>query len=134
MTEAQALSLYTTAVPAGFPTQGDAHEENLDLNSYMVKRPAATFYCRVEGDSMKDAGIFPGDILVVDRSVEPKSGAIVIAVLNAEHTVKRVEKRDDGLFLVSENPKYAPIAIREEDELLIWGVVTGVVRKYASSC
>ena len=113
---------------AGFPSPADDFVEGaLDLNAHLVRNAAATFYVRASGDSMTGAGIFPGDILVVDRSIEPAHGKIVIAILNGALTVKRLHKRTGQVQLHSENPAYAPIAITEGEELLIWGVVTNVV-------
>lgn len=122
------LPLLGTPVRAGFPSPADDFVEgSLDLNAHLVRNAAATFYVRASGASMTGAGIFPGDILVVDRSIEPAHGKIVIAILNGALTVKRLHKRAGQVQLRSENPAYAPITITEGEELLIWGVVTNVV-------
>lgn len=122
------LPLYATKVAAGFPSPADDYVEGqLDLNSHLVKHPAATFFVRVAGDSMIGAGIHPGDILVVDRSLEPVNGKIVIAVLNGELTVKRLRRRDGVVCLVAENEHYPRIPIHEETDFMIWGVVTSVI-------
>ena len=122
------LPLYASRVPAGFPSPADDHvEDALDLNEHLVRHPAATFFVRVQGDSMTGAGIQHGDLLVVDRSLEPKSGAIVIAVVNGELTVKRLKADSGGVWLVPENPDYPPLEIREGMDLTIWGVVAHVV-------
>ena len=122
------LPLYATKVAAGFPSPADDYVEGtLDLNEYLVKRPAATFFVRVTGDSMIGAGIHPGDILIVDRSLEPVDGKIVIAVLDGELTVKRLRRRDGVVYLVAENEHYPLIAISEEMDFMIWGVVTSVI-------
>ncbi|MGF1527118.1 MAG: LexA family protein [Candidatus Competibacterales bacterium] len=122
--------LFASTVPAGFPSPADDYVEGqLDLNEYLIERPAATFFVRVTGDSMVGAGIFPGDILVVDRAREPVHGAIVIAVVNNELTVKRLYRRRGLLELRPENPAYTPLVVGGEMELLVWGVVTGVTRK-----
>lgn len=105
-------------------------ERPLDLNEHLVDNPAATFMVRVCGDSMIDAGILDGDILVVDRSREAASGKIVVAVLDGELTVKRLVRSGGRLLLVPENEAYAPMEIAEGRELLVWGVVTGVVRRF----
>lgn len=123
-----ALPLYGCKVSAGFPSPADDYlEGTLDLNEYLVKHPAATFFVRVSGDSMLNAGIHPGDILVVDRSIEASSGRIVIAALDGELTVKRFDRRNGITRLLAENPTYAPIEIKEGNELHVWGVVTNVI-------
>lgn len=120
--------LYATRVAAGFPSPADDYiEAKLDLNQYLVKHPAATFFVRVEGDSMIGAGIFPDDILVVDRALTPSDGKIVIAVVNGELTVKRLKKDTKCILLVAENERYRPIQVTEETQFSIWGVVTNVI-------
>ena len=124
------LTLYATQVPAGFPSPAEDYVEGpLDLHKHLVRHPAATFYVRVAGDSMVEAGIYPEDILVVDRSLEPVHGKVVIAVVNAELTVKRLQIRAGQVSLQPENPRYRPIVVTEAMDLAIWGVVTGVVRQ-----
>ncbi len=125
------LPLYTSVVPAGLPFHGDDHvDTSLDLNEYLIKNKASTFFVRVSGSSMKNAGIQDGDILVVDRSITPKSGQIVIAAVNGELTVKTFKKDKKSIYLEAENPAYSSIHLKEEEELLIWGVVTSVVHKF----
>ena len=127
---AAAVPLFSSLISAGFPSPADDHIENqLDLNEHFVRNPAATFCVRATGESMIGAGIFPGDILVVDRSREAVHGAIVIAVVADELTVKRLHKKDGELALYPENPDYRPIHISNEMKLVIWGVVSGVLRK-----
>jgi len=122
------LDLYVTPVSAGFPSPAEDYVEGkLDLNKFLIKHPSATFFVRVTGDSMIDAGIHEGDILIVDRAIEPADGHIIIAVVNGELTVKRIRKTHDSLTLVPENRRYAPIPIREETSFDIWGVVTNVI-------
>jgi len=124
------IPLYLDAVSAGFPSPADDYVETaLDLNRYLVANPAATFMVRVGGDSMVDAGILDGDVLVVDRSREPLPGRIVVAVLDGELTVKRLCRLRGRIFLAPENTAYSPIEVREDQELTVWGVVTGVIRK-----
>jgi DNA polymerase V len=119
------LNLYGTNVSAGFPSpSNDYLEGKLDLNEHIIKNPPATFFVRVSGDSMTGAGIYPDSILVVDRSEEPKSGKIIIAVINGELTVKRLHKGRDAVQLLPENPNYLPIHITPEMDFSIWGVVT----------
>jgi DNA polymerase V len=125
-----ALPLFSSHVQAGFPSPADDHlEESLDLNQHLIKHPAATFFVRASGNSMVNVGINDHDILVVDRSLEPKHGDIVIAALNSELTVKRLYAKDNKVFLVPENPDYSIIEINEEMDFLVWGVVTSVVHQ-----
>ena len=123
-----ALPLFTGKVAAGFPSPADDYvEKTLDLNELLVQKPAATYFVRAEGESMLGAGIHPNDILIVDRSIEPVPGKIVICALNGELVVKRLV-RDHGQWrLKAENPAYADIVLREEMETVIWGVVTNVI-------
>lgn len=122
------MPLYATRVAAGLPSPSDDYvERNLDLNEYLVKRPSATFFVRVEGDSMINAGIYENDILVVDRSVKPTDGKIIIAVVNGELTVKRLSDKPGHMCLLPENPRYRPIEITEDVEFSIWGVVRHVL-------
>jgi DNA polymerase V len=128
--EALSLPLFSDRVAAGFPSPADDHLENkLDLNEHLVKHPAATFFVRVEGRSMVGAGIHPDDILVVDRSLEAANGDIVVAAVDGELTVKRLQYRRARLFLEPENPDYEPLEITGETDLVVWGVVTSVIHK-----
>lgn len=125
-----ARPLFSSCVPAGFPSPADDYiEGQLDLNEYFVQHPSATFYVRVTGDSMQGAGIFPGDILIVDRSLEAVHGSVVIAVVNDELTVKRLYRQGATVALHAENPAFPAITFQEGMELVIWGVVSGVTRK-----
>ena len=120
--------LFTASVAAGFPSPADDYiEGKLDLNSYLIKHPAATFFVRVEGDSMIEAGIHSGDTLIVDRALEPVENNVVIARINGELTVKRIRKDSGKLFLIPDNSQYEPIRIDEEMDFEIWGVVTNVI-------
>lgn len=122
------IPLYSCSVKAGFPSPADDYvEARLDLNEHLIKHPSATFFVRASGDSMMNAGIHPGDILVVDRSIEASHGRIVIAAIDGELTVKRLHRQRGEIQLLAENPLYAPIYIREEADLVIWGVVTNVI-------
>lgn len=122
------LPLFSSKVRAGFPSPADDYIEcKLDLNSHLVKHPAATFLVRAEGDSMKNAGIYSGDMLIVDKSIEPLHGKIVIAAVDGELTVKRLHKTLEKTMLLAENPKYKPIVLNEEQDVIIWGVVTHVI-------
>jgi DNA polymerase V len=126
------VPLYGGTVRAGFPSPADDYIETmLDLNEYLIKHPAATFFVRASGDSMINAGIHSGDILVVDRSLEAVHGKIVIAALNGELTVKRLVQNKGQLQLAAENPNFPPITITEEFDMVIWGVVTHVIHTAA---
>ncbi|STX52421.1 SOS (error prone) mutagenesis protein UmuD (RumA) [Legionella busanensis] len=126
----QKFALYGSKVAAGFPSPADDYlESSLDLNEYLIKHPAATFMVRAQGDSMKDAGIQNGDLLIVDRSIEATHGKVVIAALNGELTVKRLSCRNGRVCLIPANPSYSPIDITEETVLVIWGVVTHVIHQ-----
>jgi DNA polymerase V len=122
------LPLVAARISAGFPSgMEDFIERKIDLNETLVQHEAATYFIRVQGDSMTGAGIQDGDILIVDRSVEPVSGSIVIAVLNGELTVKRLRRSAGRVFLDPENTRYAPIEVTAETAFETWGVVRHVI-------
>lgn len=122
--------LYGSKVSAGFPSPADDYlEPNLNLNQHLIKHPAATFFVRVSGESMIGAGINNGDLLVVDRSIEPKDGKVVIAVLNGELTVKRLKIKNGKPQLVPDNKYYPTLEINEDMNFSIWGVVTSVIHE-----
>ena len=121
------------AVVAGFPSPAEQYVERpLDLNELLVARPAATYFVRAEGDSMEGAGIRPGDLLVVDRSMEAEDGSVVIACVDGEFTVKTLRKGRDGLRLEAANPAYKPIRFSGEMELQVFGVVTAVIHRFVN--
>ena len=120
--------LFLVAVSAGFPSPADDYlEGKLDLNQHLIKHEAATFFVKVKGDSMIDAGIHCGDLLIVDRALEATDNSVVIAVVNGELTVKRLSKRDGGLSLTPANGDYPPIPITTFTDFEVWGVVTHVI-------
>lgn len=126
----QPLPLYGSKVRAGFPSPADDYlERHLDLNEHLIRHPEATFFLRVQGDSMEGEGIHDGDLLVVDRTEEPTHGRIVVAAVNGELTVKKLFSRKGRVSLVAAHPDYPPILIKEETGLEIWGVVTNVIHK-----
>ena len=126
----QAIPLYGCSVRAGFPSPADDYiEDYLDLNEYLVQHPAATFFVRAKGESMINASIRSGDILVVDRSIEPTHGKVVVAAVANELTVKRLYLKDGVMKLLPENPEFREIIIKEEIDTVIWGVVTNVIHK-----
>ena len=123
--------LMADPVRAGFPSPAEHYiEKPLDLNEYFFRHPEAAYMVRVTGDSMRDAGIMPGDILSVDRSLDFFDGAIVIASVNGEFTVKYLRMRNGKVFLEPANPAYPVIEFSENDDVRCWGVVTGLVRKF----
>ncbi len=125
-----ALPLYLHRIPAGFPSPADDYlETSLDLNKLLVRNPVATFMVRVSGDSMTGVGIHDGDILVVDRSEDAAHGKIVVAAVDGEMTVKRLYLKDGRCGLLPENSAYPPLRIGSDQDLRVWGVVVGVVRK-----
>ena len=128
---ARALPFFLSRVPAGFPSPADDYlESELDLNELLIQHPAATFYVRLAGNSMVNAGLFDGDILVVDRAEQASHGRIVVAVIDGDMTVKRLYSQSGRVELRAENPAYKPIVVNESRELVIWGVVIGSVRQF----
>ncbi len=124
------IPLYLSAVQAGFPSPADDYiESKLDLNTHLIKHPAATFFVRAQGDSMIQAGIQSGDMLIVDRSLTPTHGKIVIAAIDGELTVKRLACLHNQIQLLAENPAYPPITLSQNQEMVIWGVVTHVIHE-----
>lgn len=120
--------LVISPVQAGFASSVEDYiETSLDLNRHLVKRPAATFFVRVEGNSMVDENIHSGDVLIVDRAEEAREGKIVIAVMEGEFTVKKLQYRQKKAYLISGNRAYPPIPINKECQ--IWGVVTYIIHK-----
>lgn len=125
------LPLSSQKIPAGFASPAaDCLENSLDINAYLIRHRAASFYFSVEGSSMSGAGILDGDKVLVDRAVEPRHGHIVVAVINQEYTLKRLYQRGGVLELRAEDPAYPSIRLKEGEEMQVWGVVVGVVRKY----
>lgn len=128
------LPLTKVRIPCGtgFPSPADDYlEERLDLNKHLIKHPAATYYARAEGDSMIGAGIYPGDILIVDKAIEAVNNKVIVAWLNSEFTVKRyyIDERLGKIYLIADNPKYLPFEITPEMDFMIWGVVTYNIHK-----
>ena len=117
-------------ISAGFPSPADDFKETrISLDRELVKNKEATFYARVSGDSMTGAGLEDGDLLVIDRSLNPENGKIAVCLIDGNFTVKRIKKKENKLYLTPENIKYDPIEVKEGDELIIWGIVTYVVKK-----
>ena len=124
------LPLAGTAIAAGFPSPAEEYLDlALDLNKELIKHPASTFYARVKGDSMVDAGIQDGDLLVIDKALEPKEGTVAVCYLDGEFTVKRLAVREECVYLMPANAEFKPIRITEENEFLVWGLVAYVIHK-----
>ncbi len=124
------LPLYEFPVSAGFPSPADDYvDKHIDLNEYIIKHPAATFFVRVKGNSMQDSGISDGDLIVVDRALVPNNNTIVVAFLDGEFTLKRVRVKERELYLVPENSSYEPIKVTEDMDFQVWGVVTYCIKE-----
>lgn len=127
------LELWSTpaTVQCGFPSPAEDHQqERLDVSTLLVRQPDATFFMRVRGPSMRDAGIDDGDFVVVDRSVSPKHGHIVLAVVDGEFTIKRLFSKAGRVKLCAANPTFTDIEIRDEQDLYVWGVVTWTLKNH----
>lgn len=119
------------SISAGFPSPAENYmERGLDLNKYLIKNPSSTFFIRVDGESMRDKLINDGDLLVVDKSVEPYHGCIAVCYIDGEFTLKQVLKESDKIILMPANAKYKPIEINEENEFMVWGVVKYSIKKH----
>lgn len=117
------------AISAGFPSPAlDFIDLTIDMNKHLIKHPSSTFYGRVKGHSMQNAGIFDQDLLVIDKSIQPKNGKIAICYIDGEFTVKRIKIEKNCLWLMPENKEYEPILVQEENDFLIWGIVTHVIK------
>lgn len=127
------LPLDPVKVSAGFPSPAaDYEDKRLDINEYLIRNPVSTFFFAVEGDSMQGAEIFDGDILVVDKSIRPRHGHVVIAFVNGERLVKRLFRRGGRVALLAENPVYPALEVEEGMELVVWGVVTGKFKRFGA--
>ncbi|MCG9911330.1 MAG: translesion error-prone DNA polymerase V autoproteolytic subunit [Flavobacteriales bacterium] len=123
------LPYVSEGISAGFPSPAlDFVDISIDLNRHLIKHPSATFYGRVKGLSLKNAGIDDGDLLVIDRSLEPKNGKIAVCFIDGEFTAKRIKKTANELWLMPENEAFQPIKIEEGNTLIIWGIVTHVIK------
>lgn len=123
------LPFITSGIKAGFPSPAaDFDETRISLDKALVKNPDTTFYAKANGQSMKGAGIDDGDIMIIDRSIEPRNNKIAVCLIDGEFTVKRIKKTKEELLLIPENIDFQPIKITEEDQLVIWGIVTYVIK------
>ena len=122
--------LVEQGISAGFPSPADDFKEvRISLDRELVKNQESTFYARVSGESMIGAGLDDGDLLVIDRSLNPENGKIVVCLVDREFTVKRIKKEKDKIYLMPENKTYKPIELKEDNELIIWGIVEYVIKK-----
>ena len=122
--------LVEQGISAGFPSPADDFKDiRISLDKELVKNSESTFYARVSGDSMINAGLDDGDLLVIDRSLNPENGKIAVCFIDGDFTVKRIRKEGKKFYLLPENKKYKPIEVKEENELIIWGVVEYVIKK-----
>jgi len=123
------IPLVESGISAGFPSPADDFLDlSIDLNKELIKNKEATFYGRVKGDSMKNAGLSDGDLLIIDKSLEPKNGKIAVCFIDGEFTVKRIKIEKKACWLVPENEDYKPIKVTEENDFIIWGIVTTVIK------
>lgn len=121
----------TSPIRAGFPNPAeDATGQAMDLNELLVRHPISTYYLRVEGDSMEGAGISSGDIVVVDKSLDARTGDVVVAAVDGEFTLKTLKKVGDHAWLVPANPNYQPIALGPDVDVSVWGVVTYTIHAH----
>ena len=123
------LPYISSGIKAGFPSPAaDFDESKISLDNVLVKNKEATFYAKASGNSMTGAGIDDGDILVIDRSLEPKNNKIAVCFIDGEFTVKRIKLENDQLYLMPENSNYKPIKISQDNDFIIWGIVTYVIK------
>lgn len=124
------LPVLSAGISAGFPSPAmDFMDVSIDLNQLMIKHPSATFFGRVQGTSMLDAGISDGDLLVIDRSLSPANNKIAVCFIDGEFTIKRIQKEVDCCWLMPANEKYKPIKVTKDNHFLVWGIVTHVIKK-----
>ena len=120
-----------TGISAGFPSPADDFLElSIDLNKHLIKHKDSTFFAKVKGHSMKNVGIFDGDLLVIDKSLAPQDGKIAICQIDGEFTVKRIKIEKEIVWLIAENEDYEPIKVTPENELMIWGIVIHSIKSF----
>ncbi len=130
------ISVELPEIKAGFPSPAQDYVENgIDLNRELVKNPSSTFFGRARGSSMEGAGIFDGDLLIIDKSLEPYEGAVAVCFIDGEFTLKRIHFQREGMQVVAvwlqpENDSYNPIKVTQENQFIIWGIVTHSVRSF----
>jgi DNA polymerase V len=127
---AKEITFIAAGIKAGFPSPAaDFDETKISIDQLVIKNEAATFYAKASGNSMIGAGIDDGDILVIDRSIEPTDNKIAVCFIDGEFTIKRIKIEEDCIYLQPENPKFKSIKVTEDNDLIIWGIVTYVVKK-----
>ena len=125
------LPFYDVGIQAGFPSPADDFIElSIDINKEYIKNRDATFFARVKGHSMKNVGIFDGDLLIIDKSIEPQDNKIAICQVDGDFTVKRIKIDNDTVWLIAENEAYDPIKVTSDNELMIWGIVVASIKKF----
>ncbi|MFZ4398396.1 MAG: LexA family protein [Bacteroidales bacterium] len=125
------LTVVESGISAGFPSPADDFLDNsIDLNKELIKNPIATFYGRVKGDSMKDVGIHHGDLLIIDKSLEPQDGKIAVCFIDGEFLVKKIKIEKDCCWLIAANENYPAIKVTAENDFIIWGIVVHVIKKF----
>lgn len=123
------IPLAESSISAGFPSPAeDFIDKSIDLNKIFIKNKDATFYARVKGDSMIDAGLNDGDLIIIDKSIDPQNNKIAVCFIDGEFTVKRIKIEKDCIWLVAANEKYKPIKVTKDNEFLIWGIVTTILK------
>src|SRR5690606_18643891 len=123
------LPFVSNGISAGFPSPADDFLDiNIDLNKHLIKNPSTTFYGRVRGNYMIDAGIHDGDLLVIDKSLEPKNNKIAVCFIDGEFTVKHIKIEKDIVWLIAENKDYKPIKVTKDNDFIIWGIVINVIK------
>lgn len=124
------LPIADAGIKAGFPSPAqDFMDLSIDLNKELIRHPASTFYGRVRGDSMQDAGVYDGDILIIDKSLEPHNGDMAVCFIDGEFTIKYIKIEKTVIWLIPANDKYKPIRVTQENDFLIWGIVTYSIKK-----
>lgn len=125
------LPFIDVGISAGFPSPADDFIElSIDLNKQLIKNKDTTFFAKVKGHSMKNAGIFDGDLLIIDKSLEPQNNKIAICQIDGEFTVKRIKIEKGVVWLIAENEEYAPIKVTPENDFIIWGIVTASIKNF----
>jgi DNA polymerase V len=125
------VPIIESGISAGFPSPADDFlDASIDLNKAFIKHPATTFCGRVKGNSMKDLGIHNGDLMIIDKSLEPKNGAVAVCYIDGEFTVKKIKIESDCCWLIPANENYSPIKVTPDNEFIIWGIVTHVIKSF----